>query len=66
MNRVPFFSSSAIRLAFAAALSLFACAAASADITSESDNVEFFEKQVRPLLVEQCLGCHGAPAAIQC
>lgn len=24
------------------------------------DQVEFFEKQVRPLLVEKCLDCHGA------
>src|SRR4051812_22234925 len=23
--------------------------------------VEFFEKKVRPVLVEQCLGCHGEP-----
>lgn len=34
---------------------LVAPAAASADD-------EFFEKKIRPLLVEKCLNCHGAPA----
>ena len=29
---------------------------------AQSDNFEFFEKNVRPLLVAQCQGCHGAAA----
>ena len=35
----------------------FACGAAFAAPTPEQ--VEFFEKQVRPVLVEQCVKCHG-------
>ena len=27
------------------------------------EDVEFFEKQVRPLLADQCLGCHGGAAS---
>lgn len=28
-------------------------------LAAEPGSVEFFEKQVRPLLVEKCLDCHG-------
>jgi Protein of unknown function (DUF1553)/Protein of unknown function (DUF1549)/Planctomycete cytochrome C len=27
------------------------------------EDIEFFEKQVRPLLADQCLGCHGGAAS---
>ena len=33
--------------------------AVAADPTPDAAQVEFFEKQVRPLLVEKCQECHG-------
>ena len=41
----------------------FLCAQAAADETqSTSDQLEFFEKEVRPLLVEHCYSCHSVNA----
>ena len=48
-----------IRIAIASA-SIFGCALAySADVPSP-EQLEFFEKQVRPLFVQHCNECHGA------
>ena len=41
---------------------LWACAAAAADAKprpASASEAEFFEKKVRPILVEHCLSCHG-------
>jgi mono/diheme cytochrome c family protein len=35
--------------------------AASAGLARGDDGVEFFEKRVRPILLEHCYECHGAP-----
>src|SRR5947209_7997570 len=40
-------------------LLLLAPAARAADAKPGADDIEFFEKHVRPLLVENCQGCHG-------
>jgi hypothetical protein len=44
-----------------ASLVVLGCAlpATAADPKSSPEAVEFFEKHVRPVLVEQCLSCHG-------
>ena len=44
------------------ALGLFAADEPAAERLSEDDR-EFFEKQVRPVLVKRCLGCHGGTKA---
>ncbi|HVL11939.1 MAG TPA: c-type cytochrome domain-containing protein, partial [Gemmata sp.] len=45
------------RLSALLALAVLAPAARAAEPTPEQ--LEFFEKQVRPVLVEKCVGCHG-------
>ena len=47
------------KIAIAALLLLTCIALSPALAQSTPDAVEYFEKQVRPLLVEQCFGCHG-------
>jgi cytochrome c553 len=47
------------RLSTVIALALFAQVALAADPAPTAEQVEFFEKKVRPLLVEQCVNCHG-------
>ncbi len=43
-----------------AVLTLFLCAASFASAADPAPNADdFFEKEVRPLLVERCLQCHG-------
>jgi hypothetical protein len=44
--------------------SLLACSSAWAGVGSDDksfapEQIQFFESQVRPILVEHCLGCHG-------
>lgn len=50
---------SASRVLFVASLIL---AAGAADLLrgAESENLEFFEKKIRPILVEKCYACHAA------
>jgi mono/diheme cytochrome c family protein len=39
---------------------LLACSAAgAADAAPTAEQIEFFERQVRPVLVEHCISCHG-------
>src|SRR5579863_9009491 len=42
-----------------AAILLIACAAVAAGSATDAQGVEFFEQQVRPVLVRSCLPCHG-------
>src|SRR3954471_16173304 len=44
------------------AVLLTLCAGRGAAAEPDAMSVAFFEKQVRPLLVEQCHGCHSAKA----
>ena len=44
-------------------VALLALLGARASAQAPVSTVEFFEKQVRPLLADQCLGCHGAAAS---
>jgi cytochrome c553 len=45
-----------IRVAVALFLAAF-------QVCAQSDGVEFFEKNVRPLFIQRCFGCHGAGAS---
>ena len=45
-----------------AALGLVALPAADGPVVPDPGQVEFFESKVRPLLSEQCFGCHSAAA----
>jgi hypothetical protein len=47
------------RLLATLALALFACAAG-AEPGGDAAKVDYFEKKVRPVLVNQCYGCHSA------
>src|SRR5262249_28749511 len=47
------------RLTFLAALALAPTVRAGAPPAGDARAVEFFEKHVRPVLVEKCLACHG-------
>ncbi len=38
-------------------------AAGSSTFAGDASDVEFFEKNVRPVLVEQCFDCHSAAAS---
>ena len=38
------------------------CLSASASVTISSEQVAFFEKRIRPVLVEHCYSCHSAEA----
>src|SRR4051794_11935366 len=49
-------------LAVLVSVALCASAASAADTSTSPDGAEFFEKKVRPLLVEQCYQCHSATA----
>src|SRR5580700_10768858 len=53
---------SLLTLTAAALLSLASNPCTAADTQPQPDAIEFFEKQVRPLLVDQCFGCHGPKA----
>ena len=41
------------------ALTLLAAPARAADPKPDAAGIEFFEKKVRPVLVDQCQQCHG-------
>lgn len=51
--------------AFAACLLSVRVAVAAADGPADSSTVEFFEKQIRPLLAQNCLACHSSRSARQ-
>ena len=53
------------RLSTACALLLAACSVGAASEAPEElsvDDLELFESQIRPLLVERCYSCHSAKA----
>src|SRR6267154_2482860 len=52
--------SSALFLLFALLATEHLPVSAADDLKPDSNTVEFFEKQVRPLLVARCVSCHGA------
>src|SRR5437879_1136107 len=47
------------RTTFLAVLALASTARADPPAAADARAVEFFEKHVRPVLVEKCLSCHG-------
>jgi hypothetical protein len=47
------------QLTFLTALALVSPARADRPAAADAQAVEFFEKQVRPVLVEKCVSCHG-------
>ena len=49
-----------VRIAFVCCLLLRTALVARVAVALEPEHLEFFEKQVRPLLVERCSECHGA------
>jgi len=49
-------------LAGATAVALLTASAAAETAATQAEDLEFFEAQVRPLLVEHCSGCHSAEA----
>ena len=56
-NRLP-----PMRLSIAASVSLFAASSFSPVLAEEltSEQVEFFEKKIRPVLAENCYECHNS------
>ncbi len=49
-----------VGLAFLAGLASAPMARAQQGLGDDAEGVEFFEKLIRPVLVERCLACHGA------
>src|SRR5882724_2364721 len=48
-----------MKLAWVIILGVSVCA----DAVAADDGAEFFEKNVRPLLAQQCQGCHSSPTS---
>jgi hypothetical protein len=51
-----------MRMTFALIVSVLVVAGPGTFLRADDDEIEFFEKKVRPILVEHCLGCHATGA----
>ncbi len=59
----PVMRFAATLLPLIAALLLTPCSVRAADPKPGTQNTDFFEKKIRPVLAQHCLGCHSAEAA---
>ncbi len=60
---MTFIRTISVSILSAVALGFSVAAFALDDAKPKPEDIEYFEKQVRPLLADQCLGCHGGPAS---
>ncbi len=59
MNRATLITGAVVSTALLAGFSQFAQSAQDAPKAPDAHAIEFFEKKVRPLLFNNCFGCHG-------